>query len=278
MNEKTGNPNPLGSLRVLLVGMLLGLLWKIEFFQVADSVYHTFTIEHSFFPAWLRSAIVLRFAFVASVLTYGLSLFVIDSYKRRCLLGIGLFAATVLLLHQGSHNDMTFTTVWWCSVFAFWFSGRIGIDREADLMSKASFLSRVIVALVLLGGAAGKWTSEYWSGQVFYEIYFVERDFWVFNLLRDWFDKETLRAIATGYSRKVIVVESLGALIWLFPSRWAAVIGTVLFAGIALSSNFLLFSVLWPLIGLSLVGWGDANSESVLIRWIRHLRVKLVST
>jgi hypothetical protein len=57
------------------------------------------------------------------------------------------------------------------------------------------------------------------------------------------------------YSRQVILVETLGGLsLWLLPPRWAGLAGAVIFCSIALLSNFLLFSVLGPLIGLSLVG------------------------
>ena len=80
--------------------------------------------------------------------------------------------------------------------------------RDADLRRPA-FLSRIIISMILLGGAVGKWTSEYWSGEVLYQIYFAERDFWVFNLLRDNFDADTLREIATWYSRNVIIVETV---------------------------------------------------------------------
>ena len=91
---------------------------------------------------------------------------------------------------------------------------------------------------------------------MFYEIYFRDRDFWVFNALRSWLDTESLHWMAMAYSRKVIVIETVAGLgLWLLPARWAALTGAVIFASIALLSNFLLFSVLAPLIGLSLAGW-----------------------
>ena len=58
------------------------------------------------------------------------------------------------------------------------------IEDQADLLRRARVLSRLIISVILLGGAPGKWTAEYWSGEVFYDIYFRDRDFWVFNLLR----------------------------------------------------------------------------------------------
>lgn len=244
-------------IQLLMFGMLVGLLWKISFFVVADAIYVQIPIEHSFFPSGLRSAIVLRTAFLGAVSLYAYAAITLSNRNRSITLAIGMLAATTMLLHQGAYNDMTFTTVWWCNVFGLWYAGRMGVDSQESLNRKAAILSRVLVSVVLLGGAVGKWTGEYWSGQVFYEIYFAERDFWFFNLMRGWFDPETLRWVATGYSRKVIVVESLGALLFLLPSRKAAIAGACIFTSIAVMSNFLLFSVLGPLIGLSLVGWFD---------------------
>ena len=57
--------------------------------------------------------------------------------------------------------------------------------QQELLIRRAAFLSRLIISLILLGGAAGKWTPEYWSGEVLFDIYFVDRDFWFFNYLRD---------------------------------------------------------------------------------------------
>ncbi|MEM9588783.1 MAG: hypothetical protein AAGA03_15985, partial [Planctomycetota bacterium] len=152
-------------------------------------------------------------------------------------------------------NDMTFITTWWACAWSTWFGSRIGVDSETILLTKAARLSRVILSVVLFGGAVGKWTPEYWSGEVFYEIYFRDRDFWCFNWLRGNVDPDSLRDIATWYSRKVVIIETLaGISLWILPARWAAIIGMLIFTSIALFSNFLLFSVLTCLIGLASVG------------------------
>ena len=107
-----------------------------------------------------------------------------------------------------------------------------------------------------LGWMLGKWTAEYWSGEVFYEIYFRDRNFWVFNLLRANCEPDTLREISTWYSRQVVVVETVVGLgLWLLPPRWAAAVGVLVLTSIAVLSNWLLFSVLSCLIGLAAVGF-----------------------
>ncbi|MGB7343061.1 MAG: hypothetical protein WBD20_02515 [Pirellulaceae bacterium] len=250
VNHRTQLP-----LRVVLTGMLIGLLWKHAFFRVADEVYTQIPVQVGFFPALLQSAAVLRTAFIATIACCSLAWLTDDRHVRRAAMVVSQIAATIMLLHQGTYNDMTFTTVWWCNVWSLWYTFRMQVDDDAAFLRKAAFLSRLMLSVVLLGGAMGKWTGEYWSGEVFYEIYFRERDFWVFNWVRATFDTDTLHWIAMAYSRKVIVIETLGGLgLWLLQPRWAAIIGAVIFCSIALLSNFLLFSVLGPLIALSLVG------------------------
>ncbi len=243
-------------LRVVQTGMLIGLLWKFAFFRIADQVYGSIPIHDAFFPLGLQQAATLRIAFVTAVASIAIAWLTRQRTIRITATAICGLASTVLLLHQGSYNDMTFTTIWWCNVWALWYVWRLELDPPDALHRKAAFLSRLMLSVVLLGGALGKWTPEYWSGEVFYEIYFRDRDFWVFNILRSWLDTESLRWMAMAYSRKVILIETVAGLgLWLLPARWAALTGAVIFASIALLSNFMLFSVLAPLIGLSLAGW-----------------------
>lgn len=241
--------------RLVLTGMFLSLVWKWSFFVAADRVYRMLPIRDEFFPGPLQWQGTLRVAFLGALVAIVVSFFT-SRRPLRVIAGWSLWgAATVLCLHQGTYNDMTFATVWWTSLWSLWFAYRLEDAEPAETLRRAALLSRLILSMILLGGAIGKWTPEYWSGEVFYEIYFVDRDFWVFNRLREWFDAETLRTLAKWYSRKVVVIETLGGIgLWVLPARWAAVVGAVLFASIALFSNFLLFSVLSCLIALALVG------------------------
>lgn len=259
----------MNSVRVPMIcvaaGMLAGLLWKWPFFQFADQTYHDILIRHDFFPARLQAAATLRWAYLATIasllvaVAIPVSRFSSSVYWSRLVASMACWlGSTVLLVHQGSYNDMTFVTAWWCAAFLVWYSSRMGIDEPAAFISKAAILSRVMVSLVFLGGAVGKWTDEYWSGQVLYEIYFDQRDFWFFTWLRDHLDAEGLRAFATGYSRLVIVTESLGGFLWAYgyfmKSKTISILAILTFLAIGVLSNFFLFSVLAPMIGLALVG------------------------
>ncbi|QEF96661.1 hypothetical protein Mal15_06890 [Stieleria maiorica] len=248
---------------IVQIGVFGSLAWKYEFFMLADQVYHRLPLLDPFFPAWLQSAEVVRWAYLGSLAAIILGVFGVMPWLRisSALGQVGCLG--VMLVHQASHNDMTFATSLWASIWVFWFTTRMDRDEPNGLLRRAAFLSRAIASMILLGGAVGKWTPEYWSGEVFFDIYFLDRDFWVFNYLRETYDAETLRGIATWYSRKVIVVETLfGFGLWLFPPKWAAAIGVAIFFSIAFFSNHLLYSVLLCLVGLSSVGFFVAKAKN----------------
>ncbi len=241
--------------RVVQFGLAVALMWKWEFFRWASSVYGELPLSDSFFPAWLQSVWVLRVVFMGTVAAIVLSIFAMRTIRIVCAV-ISLVGCTILCWHQGSYNDMTFVTAWWTALWTMWYVFRMDDADTHSLMKRAAFLSRIIISMILLGGAAGKWTSEYWSGDVLYDIYFVDRDFWVFNFLRDSYEPQALRNIATWYSRQVVLTETIaGVGLWLLPAKWAALVGVVLLTSIAVFSNFLLFSVLMSLIGLAAVGF-----------------------
>ncbi|MGI9474823.1 MAG: hypothetical protein ACR2NZ_25050 [Rubripirellula sp.] len=241
--------------RIVQTGLLITLLWKWHFFWIASRLYGAISIADPFFPDWLESAWVLRLAFGLAVLSIALNLVAPLPKTRKLLSWITLLCLTVTCVHQGSYNDMTFVTAWWTSLWSVWFVHRMADEDQQLVMNRAAFLSRLILSVVLLGGAVGKWTPEYWSGEVFYDIYFVDRDYWVFNFLRDRFDAETLREIAKWYSRQVIVVETVAGLgLWALPARMAAIVGVILLTSIIVLSNYYLVSVLACLIGLAAVG------------------------
>lgn len=259
-------PRPLVAYRMVAFAMLTALMWKWSFFRGVDAVYANYPVVDNFFPAWLQSIWTLRVSFLGAVSAIAIGSITPNHTTRlRCAV-LAFVGATVLVAHQGSHNDMTFATAWWASLWSIWLAFRLHHLADLDerlkepaqrvLMTRSALLSRLILSMILLGGAVGKWTSEYWSGQVFYEIYFADRDYWVFNWLRETFDEQALRQIATWYSRKVVVMETIAGFgLWLLPARYAAAAGVVIFTSIALLSNFLLFSVLLTLVGLAAVGF-----------------------
>jgi hypothetical protein len=251
-----GSGRVLTAFLIVQVSLFMGLAWKWWYFEKADQVYHLIPLSDAFFPDWLQSADVVRFAYLGSLAAIILGVLGMLPWIRR-VCGFALIAClSVMLVHQASYNDMTFATSLWVAIWSFWFTTRMDKDEPFELLRRGAFLARVIASMILLGGAVGKWTPEYWSGEVFFDIYFRDRDYWVFNYLRETYDAETLRSLATWYSRKVIAVETVfGFGLWLLPPKWAAAAGVTIFFSIAFFSNNLLFSVLWCLVGLSSVGF-----------------------
>jgi hypothetical protein len=242
--------------RIVQAGMFLSLVWKWSFFRDAVSVYAAIPIDDPFFPKFFQSIWVASIVYLGTATAILLSMVTANRKLQMACSGITFAGATILCWHQTTYNDMTFVTLWWTSIWTIWYVWHLDEGDQPRLLRRAAFLSRLIISMILLGGAAGKWTGEYWSGEVFYDIYFRDRDFWLFNLLRQNFEPDTLREIATWYSRQVIVIETVAGLgLWLLPPRWAAMIAIVLLTAIALLSNFLLFSVLTCLIGLAAVGF-----------------------
>ena len=268
MSESQNSPKRVDSAyRIVQVCLLLSLVWKYEFFYHSMRIYQYITVEDDFFPDWLCSNAVLFGTFLSVVAATALCVFFRKLWIRHLFNIVSLFGLTVLCLHQGSYNDATFTTAWWTSLWSWWFVSRMNRDDERVLIRKAAFLARCIISMILLGGAAGKWTPEYWSGEVMHDIYFVDRNFWTFNWLREHYNAEALRNIATTYSRFVIVTETMAGLtLWMLPARVSAVLAIILLTSIALFSNFLLFSVLLSLIGLAAVGLFVGRGESNEVR------------
>jgi len=240
--------------RIVQAATLAALLWKVHFFIDAAWLYYHMPLQQRFFPEVLQSPLTFASGYLLAMVGLAWMLITRGSRLRRGLSWLTLIALAVLCLHQGSYNDATFTTAWWVTLWSTWFAGRIGREGES-LLRRSSWLSQGIIAMILLGGAVGKWTAEYWSGEVFYEIYFIDRDFWLFNWLRSSCEPTKLRDIATWYSRGVIITESVcGATLWILPRRVAAAVALTVLAGIAICSSFYLFSVVLSLMGLAFTG------------------------
>lgn len=251
-----GSGRVLAAYLVVQVFLFAGLAWKWFYFELADKVYHRILLSDPFFPDWLESADVVRWAYLGALGAIILGVVGMLPWIRSVFGAVLAACLYVLLIHQASYNDMTFATGLWVAIWSLWFTTRMDRDEPNVLLRRGAFLSRAIASMILLGGAVGKWTPEYWSGEVFFDIYFRERDYWVFNYLRESYDLETLRTISKWYSRKVIAIETVaGFSLWLMPPKLGAAMGVVIFFSIALFSNHLLFSVLWSMVGLCAVGF-----------------------
>ena len=250
----------LALLKVVLAGILISLTLKIYAFVVFDRLNEAVPIVDDFFPVFFRTQLVARVAYLLACSGCLISLF---SQQQKHLVAatvLMLLNLAVLTIHQSAYNDVTFMCCIWAAMWCVWIATRVN-EPFASLFPRAVFLSHVILSLIFLGGAVGKITEGYWSGQVLYDIYFVKRDFWLYNMLRASLSAEQLREAATWHSRMVIVSEFVCCFLWLMPARLASVLAIVILCSIALTNNFLLFSVVTCLIALAIVGLHQPKSE-----------------
>ncbi len=240
-------------LKVVMAAILVSLLWKLTFLIQLDRIQQAMPLQDPFFPAVFRSQTVARTTYLIATSLSALLLF----SKSRSILTIGSMLLVVALfslnIHQASFNDVTFLCCGWSAAWCWWFSTRLDEPTES-LHPRAAWLAHAIVSLVFIGGAVGKLTPEYWSGQVLYEVYFIDRDFWFYNIIRSYSTADGLRNAATMHSRMVIATELACGFLWLLPMRIASLVALIVLLGIAMTNNFLLFSVITSLMGLSIIG------------------------
>src|SRR6056297_3831560 len=136
--------------RVVQAGLALGLLWKWKFFTASAKAYAAIPLQDEFFPEFFRSTPVLVVTFIATVAAIGLNFITANRRLQIACSTITLAGATVLCLHQGSYNDMTFVTTWWTSVWALWFVVHLSDPDRPALLRRAAFLSRLIISVILL--------------------------------------------------------------------------------------------------------------------------------
>jgi len=235
------------ALALLAVRIMLAASYiRIAALQVIAPVH-----DH-FFPAPLRHPALVLVAFFGPMLTEVLVLHRPTAGQMRRAAGMEVAGAAVLLLHQASYFYATWVIVFWAGVFMVWmaWSGSADEERAAAI---GPFLAQLIISFFFLGGAAGKWTAGYWSGEVFYDLFFARRSDLVYAQLRAWFSDASVHLIATWFSRSVVVVETSLALVWLLPARLAASVSIAAALGLWFTSGDL-FEVCWPIIGLALAG------------------------
>ena len=248
-------------LKVVIAGILVSLLWKLPYYIGLDYINRTMPLQDPFFPMFFRDQTVARMTYL--IATAVATFLLLGKSKSILIIGSLLLVITLFTLniHQSAFNDVTFLCCGWSALWCLWFSTRISEPNES-LLPRAAWLAHAILSLILVGGSIGKLTPEYWSGQVLYEIYFVDRDFWFYNIIRQNCTADGLRDAATWHSRLVIVTEFACGFLWLLPMRIASWVALIVLTGIALTNNILLFSVVGSLIGLAIVGLHQSKQPS----------------
>ncbi|MEM7788617.1 MAG: hypothetical protein AAF594_12915 [Bacteroidota bacterium] len=164
--------------------------------------------------------------------------------------GLGALCAFALLVHVAAYNDATFVTCLWAGLWIAW----LATQGKEEGVAWGPRLAQGVVSLVFLGGALGKLTPEYISGDVLYHVYFLQRETLFYPWLRATLDPEMLRTLATWFSWSVIALEAALATCVFWKPRvalWAAALAcTAIVAG----STIYLASVMAPLVGVCIGG------------------------
>ncbi len=260
-DAKATDPESRSLLKVVQAAILISLLWKTGYFIQINAIHSAFPLEDPFFPWPLQRPETVRVAWILASVSAALVLFAKTQKNILRLSMLGLVALAILSIHQKSFNDVTFMCCAWSSLWCVWMATRLHEPFE-NLFERAAWLTHLILSLIFIGGAVGKLTPGYWDGTVLYEIYFRDRDFWTYNVVRSLCPEESLPAIAMWHSRVVVCAEWFCGFLWLMPRKIASIVAVVMLCGIALTNNFYLFSVVTCLIGLALVGLHQKKDSS----------------
>ena len=247
------DPDNRSLVKVVQAAILISLTWKTIYFFGLNAAHTVFPLEAPFFPWPLQRLETVRIAWVIASASAAITLFAKTQKNILRLTILGFVALAILSIHQKSFNDVTFMCCAWSSLWCVWMATRLHEPFE-NLFERSAWMTHLILSLIFVGGAVGKLTAGYWDGTVLYEIYFRDRDFWTYNLVRNVCPEESLPVIAMWHSRIVVCAEWFCSFLWLMPQRLASTTAIIMLCGIALTNNVYLFSVVTCLIGLALVG------------------------
>lgn len=237
--------------KTVLAFWMVGWFLKADFFS--GYVFHEvldYPYWMNFFPDFFKDPLVLQFFYMLPLVC--LWFFFRQTLANFRLAGmIMLISSVVLLLHQDTHNDATFLTSFWVSVWYVWFVFQHR-SLNQDLFLHAKSLALCVVALVFCGGFVGKLTPEYWSGQAFADIFMLQEYGWIGQWVRAHFSEAIIRQGFGLLSKFMILGEGVLATAPLWPYRFILVFGIGLMVSISLFTTWLIFSVLSCLIGLLL--------------------------
>jgi len=237
----------------VLEGSLLAVrvMLAVQYLHIA-AIQTIAPVHDHFFPAVLRHPTLLLVAFFVPMISEVVVLSHPTPAGMKRAAAIETLGAAILLLHQATYFYATWVIVFWAGLFLVWLAWSGAADARRA-MKTGPLLARLLIAFFFLGGAAGKWTAGYWSGEVFYDMFFARQSYFVYAQLRAWFDDATIQLIARWFSRWAVIVETSMALVVFLPARVASTVSIAAALGLWLTSADL-FEVAWPLIGLALAG------------------------
>lgn len=240
--------------RVVYIFVLFWLLgWFIKaafFFPYLFQEITQIPLSNDFFPALWAEPSLAQLAYVLPALA--LAVFVRPSVLMcRIVAMMMVFCAAILVLHQDTCNDAMFVTSFWS---ALWFLWLVVNWEKGDeyLVTHSRRIGQWVIGVVFWAGFVGKLTPEYWSGEVFYNIFFVQNNEWLGRWLNTHLSVPQAHILAAVISCSVIVIEFFLSLAPFLPFTLIVRWGLILLPAIALFSTWKIFSVVSCLIGILL--------------------------
>jgi hypothetical protein len=235
--------------RTLLIFWLLGWFLKADFYipyLYREVILYPFSTD--FFPVFFKDPLVLQFFYALPVLALGV-FFRPNTYYLNISAVTMVISSFMLLLHQDTHNDVTFLTSFWVGIWYFWFVNQFKCAGK-EVFIHARSLALCLVSVIFLGGFIGKVTREYWSGEVFADIFMRQNFGWIGQWVRGHFTEDAIRWGFWWVSKFVIVAEGILAFAPLWPTKFVQILGIALMLSISTFTTWRIFSVLFSLIGL----------------------------
>jgi hypothetical protein len=242
------------SYRVATAAILVAWLW--DFYAVVKSVYYAvdYPLVEDFFPWPFASPVLLPVLYLIPAV---LLVPALRSNDRRfltiqaCCLVV---CSAWLSVHKGAFWSETFCYGFWVGLWMLWVARRLDDSVDDGTLRSAALLAQLLLAMIFLTRSVGTWTSEYWSGEMFYDVFFRYQHTDKFLWLRDMFQPKDLSVIATVYGRLFMLAQAVLFLVVFLPSRWAFPISAVVLSGLWAATT--LDSIAWiaPLLGLALAG------------------------
>ena len=241
----------------------LGWYWKILYYLKILGANSVAPPQVSLLPAAMSDyRLALGFYLLPVV---GILVVLVRWSRERALMASGAMVVGALgcMGHYQFYNDATFVTSFWVALWLFWLAWNS--EREDQgLIREARGLAKGTVALIFLGGAVGKFTGTYWSGEVLHDIYFQQKDYFIYNFLRESWTAEQVEQLAILFSRMAILGEVAVVVAALVLSyRHFAILVVVTVLSMVLISTPYLFSVMGAVVGLmgANLFWGEQKGE-----------------
>jgi len=237
--------------KTVLVFWLLGWFLKVHFFVsylFVQVIHYPFVMD--FFPPFLRSPLVLQFFYFLPVIALW-AIFKPNLFYLTFSGVLMLISSAILLLHQDTHNDATFLTSFFVAAWFLWFVRQMP-RLTWETLIHAKSLGLCIIAVIFWGGFIGKLTPEYWGGSVFTNIFLMQDYGWMVQLMHKFFSEEFIRWFFFWSSKMIIVGEGILTLAPILPFTFIFYLGIVLMVSISFVRTWMIFSVLFCLIGLLL--------------------------